>query len=260
MNIRSVGFGSIYDFGEGIAHKPETGEFLLIFTRSRALVRSHSGKIEVPEGTFILCGDSGDWECSPQELPLLCDWICFDIEGNTQDVSLIADIPQFLPIRSADVELISQLMRAAAEEFYSLDPQRGKMIDQPMRMILVDFSRVMGRRALQQQSADPHYSALIELRSKIYRNPQQRWNVDSMAADVNMSRSYFQHIYREFFGVSCISDVIAGKIEKAKEILSETDCTVSQVAVMCGYENEEHFMRQFKKVVGVTPTGFRKKS
>jgi len=80
-----------------------------------------------------------------------------------------------------------------------------------------------------------------------------------MAADVSMSRSYFQHIYREVFGVSCMTDVISGKIEKAKEILSETACTVSQVAAMCGYENEEHFMRQFKKIVGVTPTGYRKK-
>jgi AraC family transcriptional regulator of arabinose operon len=85
-----------------------------------------------------------------------------------------------------------------------------------------------------------------------------KWNVDSMAAVVNMSRSYFQHIYREIFGVSCMTDVINGKIEKAKEILNETGCTVSQVATMCGYENDEHFMRQFKKIVGVTPTVYRK--
>ena len=78
-----------------------------------------------------------------------------------------------------------------------------------------------------------------------------------MAADVNMSRSYFQHLYSEVFGVSCMADVISGKIEKAKEILSETGCTVSQVASMCGYDNDEHFMRQFKKIVGVTPTKYR---
>lgn len=80
-----------------------------------------------------------------------------------------------------------------------------------------------------------------------------------MASEVNMSRSYFQHIYRKTFGVSCITDVISGKIEKAKELLSETTFTVSQVSLMCGYDNEEHFMRQFKKMVGVTPTKYRKK-
>ncbi len=54
-----------------------------------------------------------------------------------------------------------------------------------------------------------------------------------------------------------MSDVISRKIEKAKEILSETDCTVSRVASMCGYDNEEHFMRQFKRIVGMTPTSYR---
>ena len=110
------------------------------------------------------------------------------------------------------------------------------------------------------QAIDPHYTSLAELREKIYRNPQMKWNVDTMAAYVNMSRSYFQHLYREVFGVSCMTDVISGKIEKAKEILSETSCTVSQVAAMCGYDNEEHFMRQFKKLVGMTPTAYRKKN
>ena len=86
-----------------------------------------------------------------------------------------------------------------------------------------------------------------------------KWNVNTMAACANMSRSYFQHLYHDTFGVSCITDVINGKIEKAKKLLGETDSTVSRIASMCGYENEEHFMRQFKKTVGVTPSAFRKK-
>lgn len=260
MNIRSVGLGCIYDIGEGLTHKPERGEFLLIYTRSRALVRTSAGRMTVQEGTFMLFGDEHEWECSSQDGALLCDWLCFDTsDGGAEYLSSIGAAID-TPVCSADTELIENLLRAAAEEFYSLEPQRGKMLEQLLKMILVYLSRSGVRRGLSQQTADPHYSALAELRSKIYRNPQMRWNVDSMAADVNMSRSYFQHIYREFFGVSCITDVIAGKIEKAKEILSETDCTVSQVAAMCGYENEEHFMRQFKKVTGVTPTGFRKRS
>jgi AraC family transcriptional regulator of arabinose operon len=139
-----------------------------------------------------------------------------------------------------------------------MNARRVKMLDSLLRTLLMKLSDTGMRRDMSQSALDPHYSALIELRAKIYRNPQLKWNVDTMAADVNMSRSYFQHIYRVFFGVSCIADVINGKIEKAKEILSETSCTVSQVAAMCGYENEEHFMRQFKKTVGVTPTRFRK--
>ena len=133
-----------------------------------------------------------------------------------------------------------------------------KIIDIMMKTLLFKSAERSLNSEIMESAVDPHYNSLVELREKIYRNPQMKWNVDSMAAVVNMSRSYFQHIYREIFGVSCMTDVINGKIEKAKEILSETGCTVSQVAAMCGYENDEHFMRQFKKIVGVTPTVYRK--
>ena len=60
--------------------------------------------------------------------------------------------------------------------------------------------------------------------------------------------------------VSAQGDTTDDLIEKAKEILSSSQATISQVAAMCGYDNEEHFMRQFKKNVGVTPTVYRKNS
>ena len=161
-------------------------------------------------------------------------------------------------MRFLDTALIGELIRNIAAEFYTLGSRRTKMLDSYMRMLLLKLSENGHRREVSSQISEPHYAMLMELREKIYRNPQLKWNVDAMAAYVNMSRSYFQHLYRETFGVSCISDVISGKIEKAKELLSETGCTVSQVAAMCGYDNEEHFMRQFKKTVGVTPTKYRK--
>ena len=36
--------------------------------------------------------------------------------------------------------------------------------------------------------------------------------------------------------------------------------TVQALAAFCGYENELHFMRQFKKCTGLTPSGYREES
>jgi AraC family transcriptional regulator of arabinose operon len=52
--------------------------------------------------------------------------------------------------------------------------------------------------------------------------------------------------------------VIACKIPYAKTSLAATGGTVREIATLCGYENEEHFMRQFKREVGLTPTEYRK--
>ena len=247
----------MYDIGYNMHHILDRDEYFFLFTRSSAYLNTPSGRVSVPPGTVILFAGSGEYGYGSEEGALLCDWICFEA-GNDAEFIESLELGCGVPLRFADTEFISGLVRNIGEEFYSLNARRVKMLDSLMKTLLITLSDAGNRRDLSQSTVDPHYSALIELRAKIYRNPQLKWNVDTMAADVNMSRSYFQHIYREFFGVSCIADVINGKIEKAKEILSETSCTVSQVAAMCGYENEEHFMRQFKKTVGVTPTRFRK--
>ncbi len=254
MNIRAIGWGSVYDRGYRYTAEAESGVYLLVHARSRIRINGAA----LPKGTMIVYDGSEDIDYSSVDEYLVCDWISFDGEGDAE-FSDSAEITFNKPIFNADSDFISLLVRNLTAEFYSVASRRMKIIDFMMKTLLMKAAEASSPADIG-TAAEPHYGAMMELREKIYRNPQLKWNVDTMAADVNMSRSYFQHLYREIFGVSCMTDVINGKIEKAKEILSETGCTVSQVAAMCGYDNEEHFMRQFKKIVGITPTGYRKKS
>lgn len=258
MVICSVGYHSVYGSDYRMRREMEKERYLLVLTRSRAEFRFGDRIYKAPENTAVLyCGGSV-CEYAADGGIFVCDWLCFDVGGDHEFIESL-ELETERPLRFLDADFISELIRNIESEFYSINSRRAKLIDALIKTLLMKLGETGVQRNEAQMSAEPHYSLLIDLRAKIYRNPQLKWNVDSMAADVNMSRSYFQHIYREFFGVSCISDVISGKIEKAKEILSETSCTVSQVASMCGYDNEEHFMRQFKKLVGVTPTAYRKK-
>lgn len=259
MNIRCIGFNSIYNRNYSVTRKLESGTFMLILLKTAAKFTFDGATVKAPPESVILYDSTCVQEYSADGEHLICDWICFDIDGEADFFDSL-ELSVNTLIRYTDSEFISGLIRNVASEFYSGSSRHLKMIDSLMKTLLIKVSETSELRVIApQQSTEPHYSSLTELRAKIYRCPQLKWNVDAMAASVNMSRSYFQHIYRNVFGVSCISDVINSKIEKAKEILSETSCTVSQVAAMCGYDNEEHFMRQFKKVVGVTPTYYRKK-
>ena len=259
MNIMRIGFNSVHGSAYSILREPFESGYMLILMKSGALFSFNGIEEKTDRDSVVIYDKSSVQEYGADGGVFIYDWLQFDTEGDTEFFDSL-ELPLNTLIRYTDAEFISGIIRNIASEFYSVSTKRAKMIDSLLKTLLIKVSEVNTVRVTAQQSAEPRYSVLMELREKIYRNPQLKWNVDTMAADVNMSRSYFQHIYRELFGVSCISDVISGKIEKAKEILSETSCTVSQVAAMCGYDNEEHFMRQFKKVVGVTPTAYRKKS
>lgn len=253
MNIRSVGWNCVYDSGYTFFKKGEKNVFLLFLARTPVCI----GGVILPENCLVIFDGTTEIVYSAAAESLICDWILFDAEGNSE-ISDFAEIAYNTPIMHSDWQFVSDLIRNITTEYYSTNSRRIKIIDFMLKTLLVKAAEKKSHNETMQLAVDPHYSNLIELREKIYRNPQMKWNVDSMAAEVSMSRSYFQHIYRDIFGTSCMTDVINGKIEKAKEILSETGCTVSQVAAMCGYDNEEHFMRQFKKIVGVTPTSYRK--
>ena len=47
------------------------------------------------------------------------------------------------------------------------------------------------------------------------------------------------------------------RIEKAKELLAYKDQNVSEIAYRLGYASAAHFSRQFKKIVGVSPSVYK---
>ena len=91
-------------------------------------------------------------------------------------------------------------------------------------------------------------------------NPQREWDIELIAKEIGISRSHLQRLYKQFFSVSCLDDVITARINKAKSLLRHTDLRIQEIAVQCGYQNVSHFMRQFKDKCGVTAMQYRKQN
>ena len=115
------------------------------------------------------------------------------------------------------------------------------------------------RASKQSEKASPYYREFVSLRERIYSNPQEDWNIDSMCRDLILSRGYFQKLYTRCFGISFTQDVINSRIELSKRLLSSTDFSIAYIADQSGYSNYVHFMHQFKKNVGITPTEYRRR-
>ncbi|MBQ1935624.1 MAG: helix-turn-helix transcriptional regulator, partial [Clostridia bacterium] len=76
---------------------------------------------------------------------------------------------------------------------------------------------------------------------------------------VQLSRSRFSVLYQKIFHVSPIRDLIRARIERACYYLSSGTQSIPEIAELCGYQNEYHFIRQFKEETGMTPGAFRNK-
>ena len=82
-------------------------------------------------------------------------------------------------------------------------------------------------------------------------------SLDDVSREVNISSYYFSKIFKEETGQNFIEYLTNIRIDKAKELLLDSECTMKQICTMVGYSDPNYFSRSFKKKVGVTPTEFK---
>ena len=90
-------------------------------------------------------------------------------------------------------------------------------------------------------------------------NYSREISLDDVSRQVNISPYYFSKIFKEESGLNFIEYLTNIRIDKAKELLSETDMSIKEVCATCGYTDPNYFSRSFKKNVGVTPTEYKER-
>jgi len=80
------------------------------------------------------------------------------------------------------------------------------------------------------------------------------------AASVNISATYFSYLFRKETGETFSGYLTNYRIEKAKALLSCSTQRVVQIASSVGYNDYHYFAGIFKKMSGLTPSEFRRKS
>ena len=73
-----------------------------------------------------------------------------------------------------------------------------------------------------------------------------------------MSRSLIQKLFKEETGWSVMEYFYRLKIEEAKRLIREETNNFTQIADILGYSTIHYFSRQFKKIVGMSPSEYSK--
>lgn len=93
----------------------------------------------------------------------------------------------------------------------------------------------------------------------IHSNYEKELTVSHIAEHFNYSPTYLTKIMKNYTGYSLIVYINRTRIEAAKNLLRNSDATIQNIALMCGFENEKYFFRVFKNNEGISPLKYRKK-
>jgi len=104
------------------------------------------------------------------------------------------------------------------------------------------------------------YRIINELASAIRTAPHSASSIPDMARRAGCGVDHFTRIFKQIIGDSPGRYVIKARISRARQLLRETDLTVSQIADLLGYQDIYFFSRQFKRYAGMSPKAYRNQS
>lgn len=81
--------------------------------------------------------------------------------------------------------------------------------------------------------------------------------LEQVAHHISLNPTYFSSMFHKKTGKKFSDYLIYIRIEKAKQLLEDTDLTIKQISFKIGYKSPNYFSRIFKKVTNLSPTNYR---
>ena len=146
-------------------------------------------------------------------------------------------------VKLGEVEIMDTITNAQLDEFRTgllkfglvvLDDKKSKLVDS-IKNVIIDLV---------------HYEA----------EPVKMKLSDYLSKKLNHGYTYLAKLFSEVEGKNVEHYLIRHKVERVKELLVYDSLTLEEIAYKLNYSSVAHLCNQFKKITGITPSGFRKSS
>lgn len=97
---------------------------------------------------------------------------------------------------------------------------------------------------------------LEKARKFLDSTPAHKPTSDEIAAVAGLNKYYFIRSFKKIYGITPQRYLLARRVDHAKRRLSEGLLELAEIAIECGFSDQSHMTRTFKKFVGVTPTHY----
>jgi AraC family transcriptional regulator, transcriptional activator of pobA len=171
-------------------------------------------------------------------------------------------VNEALFLSEKEEETIVSVMRTIMQEYRSnIDKYSQDVIVSHIEVLLNYSNRFYGRQFITRKNANNDLLAQMEsLLTDYFREKSLNKGlptVQYVSEQLKVSPSYLSDMLRELTGQNTQQHIHNLLIEEAKELLSTTTLSTSEIAYQLGFEYPQSFSRLFKQKTNRSPSGFR---
>lgn len=168
-----------------------------------------------------------------------------------------------LHLSDKEEAMITTIMENIKQEYQStIDNYSQDVIISQIELLLNYSNRFYNRQFITRKNANDNLLIKLEgILSEYFRSEKVQElglpTVQYISGQLNVSSHYLSDMLRNLTGQSTQQHIHNKLIEKAKEILSTTSLSVSEIAYQLGFEYPQSFNKLFKSKTNVSPLEFR---
>ncbi|WP_159516943.1 AraC family transcriptional regulator [Sunxiuqinia indica] len=173
---------------------------------------------------------------------------------------LAQPVLQPMPVIRTNTSRINERLNLFNEIFHNL--RRGFSIE------ILEYVNLCLPRLIATFTHLPQYRSVNELFTHdpvsqsinfMLENINQKFKLEKLAKAVGLSKSHYSRLFLTRTGHSPIDYFIQLKIQRSCRLLDNNDLSIADVAREAGFEDQFYFSRQFRKVMNMSPTEYRKR-
>lgn len=170
-------------------------------------------------------------------------------------------LPEGLAEQAAhDDPVLSNLVRALAPSLERPQEANGLFLDQVALAISTHLIHRYGGASQPISPGQPLLSHRLERRAKecLDADLDRDISVGDVAEICAMSRGYFIRAFRETTGMTPHRWRLERRVERARQLVEETDLPIADIASACGFSDQSHLSRYFLQIIGQSPGRLRR--
>jgi len=99
---------------------------------------------------------------------------------------------------------------------------------------------------------------IVRIERHIEDNLGEPIHIAALAVIARLSPGYFSNAFKVSFGQSPHAYIIARRLSRAMEIMKSSAARLCEIAIDCGFSDQAHLCRQFRRAMGTSPNAWRR--